>query len=241
MDKIQFNKSRMYGSVDTVLDDNSTIVAAFDDLSAAHHKLKEKRLVIDQNRQVQIDNTSGMTITKGVLRTNLTTRVLQFSAVVEAYATSIKDETLKKRAHYVSSDLNKRPDSYLYDVGLYLLQRANPIRTDVAKYSVGDNEFKEMERLLEEFRLTIPLRRVATSNSKVSTLNIGDEFSATDQLLKEVMDSLMRPFNFTHPDFFNAYTNARKIVNYKGGGKKKPASPKTAKQPDSTTDSPEQE
>ncbi len=241
MEKVQVNKSRMYGSVDKVLDDNSKIVALFDDLLAAHQKLKESRLIIDQNRQVQVDNTSGMTITKSVLRTKLTDRVLQFSAVVEAYATSKKDDTLRIRAHYVRSDLNKKPDSILYDIGFYLMQHADPIRADIAKYSVGDNEFIEMQRLLDELRLTIPQRRVATGYAKVSTINIGDEFSTVDKLLKETMDSLMRPFHFTHPDFFNAYMSARKIVNYTGGGKKKTVPPKKGKENEETTDIPEKE
>jgi hypothetical protein len=40
-----------------------------------------------------------------------------------------------------------------------------------------------------------------------------------DQLLKEEVDVLMLPFQFTQPDFYNAYKNARIIVDYTGRGK----------------------
>lgn len=72
---------------------------------------------------------------------------------------------------------------------------------------------------------SIPQQRVATSASKVSTLNIGDVFKSLDKLLKDEIDELMLLFQFTKPDFYNAYKNARVIVNYSGRGKAKPETP----------------
>ena len=55
--------------------------------------------------------------------------------------------------------------------------------------------------------------------SKVSTGNIDGVFKAQDKLLKDQIDALVQPFQFSHPDFFNAYKNARSIVEYAGRGK----------------------
>ena len=43
--------------------------------------------------------------------------------------------------------------------------------------------------------------------------------TSADPILYEV-DVLMMPFQFSQADFYNAYKNARIIVDYKGGGKK---------------------
>ena len=39
------------------------------------------------------------------------------------------------------------------------------------------------------------------------------------------MDALVEPFQFSQPDFFNAYKNARNIVDYSGRGKAVPVTP----------------
>jgi hypothetical protein len=88
-----------------------------------------------------------------------------------------------------------------------------------------DAEFQQMDRLLAEFRLAILKRRVAINISKVSTGNIDGIFKAQDKLLKEQVDSLMEPFQFSQPDFFSAYRNARSVVDYAGRGKAAPATP----------------
>ena len=41
------------------------------------------------------------------------------------------------------------------------------------------------------------------------------------------MDALIQPYQFSHPDFFNAYKNARNIVDYSGRGKAAPVAPVT--------------
>lgn len=76
-----------------------------------------------------------------------------------------------------------------------------------------------MQRLETEFRAAIPRKRMADNVSKVSTQNIANLFDTADQLLKEELDLLMLPFEFTQPDFYRTYKNARMIVNYPGGGR----------------------
>jgi len=39
------------------------------------------------------------------------------------------------------------------------------------------------------------------------------------------MDAQIQPYQFSHPDFFNAYKNARNIVDYSGSGKAAPVAP----------------
>jgi hypothetical protein len=41
----------------------------------------------------------------------------------------------------------------------------------------------------------------------------------------EVMDALVEPFQFSQSDFFNAYKNARSVVDYAGRGKAAAAAP----------------
>jgi hypothetical protein len=48
---------------------------------------------------------------------------------------------------------------------------------------------------------------------------INEPFIAIDDLLKNEPDVLLMPFQFTQPDFYKAYKNARSIIDYSGRGK----------------------
>ncbi len=222
MNRIQINKSRMYASVDSVLGSNPDFVATMGDLVSTHERFKDGLDAISQNRQVQEANSKGLTKSKSELRAQLTTLISKFSAALMAYALSVKNEELKSKARYTNSVLITVGDPVFVDIGNLMLKLATPLKSELAGFFIGEAEFARLSSLLQEFRVAQPLRRVATSVSKVSTTNIGDMFDAQDKLLRDEMDILMLSFQFTHPDFYKAYKNARSIVGYKGRGKTSP-------------------
>jgi len=225
MNKKQLNKFRMYEAVNLVLDTHAAQVGTEGDLFTALQLLKAGQATINQNRQVQEADSSGLTKNKSELRSELNRLILLFAAGLKAHATSTKNSELKTKANYKAYDLQKTADSVLADIGRLLHETALPIRSDLAKYAVTEADFQKMEQLLDEFRLAIPKRRVAINISKVSTGNIDGVFKAQDRLLKEEVDSLMEPFRFSQPDFYNAYRNARSVVDYNGRAKTVPVTP----------------
>ena len=209
----------MYGAVYLVLEKYADLIQPYPELVSAQQRLKNGQALILQYRQVQEADNSGLTTNRDIVKADFIEIILKFSAALRAYATSTKNEDLKAKAHYASSDLKKSPDPILFDIGTLLYGLANPVKNKLAKYSVGDEEFGEMEKLLAVFKLAYPQQRVATTESKVSTRNIGKVYKSMDNLLKDEIDELMLPFQFSQTDFYNIYRNARKIVNYSGRGK----------------------
>jgi hypothetical protein len=222
MNKMQLNKFRMYDAVNLVLDTHSEMVGTEGDLYEASQLLKTGQTVINRNRQVQEADSSGLTERKGELRSELMGMILLFEAGVKAYATATKNPELKKMANYPVSKLKTVADKVLFDIGTLIHGMALPLKNDLGKYFIGEAEFLKMEQLLAEYELAIPRRRFSLNISKVSTDNIDGVFKAQDKLLRTQMDALVQPFQFSHPDFFNAYKNARKIVDYSGKGKVSP-------------------
>jgi len=225
MTKNQINKWRMYGVVDLALGNNSSLFEWYPELTSAHQRLKEEQAWLDQYAQVQEANTTGLTTQKKLLKAALIIAILRFSAALRAYGTSTKNDDLKVKAHYAESNLKKTPDPILWDIGRLLFSLADTIKTELTKYFVGEKEIVEMENLLVKFKKAYPQKRVATAESKVSTSNISARIKSIDKLLKEIIDELMLPFQFSQPDFYNTYKNARIIVNYSGRGKGKPDKP----------------
>ncbi|MDP2887812.1 MAG: hypothetical protein Q8P34_02445 [Bacteroidota bacterium] len=74
-----------------------------------------------------------------------------------------------------------------------------------------------MSIVLTNFKASIPQKRVATGTSKVSTGNINDTFNTIDALLKDEMDVLLMPYQFTHADFYNEYQRNQKWKTEKVG------------------------
>ena len=222
MNRNQINKSRMYGSVDLILDQHASLFAQLEPLVNAQQQLKQGIVLIGDYRQVQEANTTGLTKEKVQLRSDLIKSILQFSAALKSYAIANKNNELKAKSDYSDSDLNRCPDPRLYDIGVLLLGSTAPLNGGLTNYFIGETELQAMDKLLAAFRLSIPQRRAATSRSKTSTVNIREVFRGLDELLKEQIDVYMQLFRFSQPDFFNAYRNARSIVDYAGHRAAKP-------------------
>lgn len=216
MNKSQINKSRMFGSVDLVLDNHSQIFAELEDMVLAHQRLKNGIDLLGQHRQVQETDNTGLTDNKIDLRLNIIDHILPIEAAVKSHAIFTKNKELKAKASYTRSDLLNAPDPVLYDICLLLLNLATPILPELGKYFVDQQKVDFLNSLLTSFKAAIPKKRVANSVSKVSTANIGEVFTSLTLFLKDEMDVLMLLFQQTNPDFYNEYRNARKIVNYSG-------------------------
>lgn len=219
MDKRQINKARMYSATDLVLDNHSDLIGPFPEIGSAQQRFKEKLSLIVQYRQVQEANNSGLTVTKIKLRKDVIKLIQKFRAALQAFAALTKDEDLKAKASYTDTDLQRAADPVLCDIGLLILTLASSIRTDLQRFFLADEDYSLLEDLLGSFKASIPQKRIATGTSKVSTSNIKDTFDEIDFLLKEEMDKLIAPFEFSQPDFFGEYQSARSIVGYNGGGK----------------------
>ena len=219
MNARQINKSRMYGATVLVLDNNSHFFEGLPELVAAHQQLKEKMAAIDSQRQVQVVDNKGLTKNKTLLREELTTLLLRTVSALTAVAAATGDVVLKSRVAYHASDLHKRSDRIICDIAVHVSGMAAPVVTDLQKFFVGPEELARLDTLTAALKSAIPLNRVASSTTKVSTGNIQAVSHEIDLLLRTKMDLLLKPFEFTVPDFYHAYRNSRSIVNYGGRGK----------------------
>jgi len=229
MNKIQINQSRMYGAVELVFDNNSKVLDLFPKLKAAREKFGKGQKLLDQFRQVQEINASGLTVGKVRLRENLIRQILHFSTILMAHAIMIEDSKLKILADYSENVLKRKSDRVLYDIGELLMNQVILVKTNLADYAVEDDLIDNMKNLLEIYKIAIPQKRGADNISKVSTGNIADVFKSQNKLLREEIDVLMGPLEFTHSDFFKTYMNARIVIDYKGGGKSTPPEPPAPK------------
>ncbi len=215
----QIIKSSMFDATTKLLDDNYSLFENMAQLAAAHQELKVKVRLIDQHRQIQLVKNSGLTRSKVTLRDELTTLLLRISAALTAHATASIDQVLQAKVEYTLSELKKSSDRILCDIAVQVNGLAAAAGAALQTWFVGPEELAQFDRLTNEFKSVLPLRRVATNVSKASTSDISEVFHEIDALLKNKMDLLLKPFKFTQPTFYKEYRNARALVNYTGRGK----------------------
>lgn len=221
MDKTKINKGRMYHSSDLVLEKFSPLFKEHAGLGHAHQALKSGILLIDEEQKLQVADSKGLTQNKEALRTELTRKMLKFSLGLKALATLKKNRELLVKCSFQMTQLNRLSDPILVDVGRMLHQQALQVREELAAFFLTEEEFKQLESLLTEFKGSIPQKRMATTVSKSSNRKIGEVFKSLDNLLKREIDVYVAPFQFDHPEFYSEYCNARIIVGYTGHGSSK--------------------
>jgi len=101
----------MFGTVDLVLENHSSLFTTFVELKSAHQKLKDGQLLIGQYRQVQEADSSGLTKNKILLKADVINGILKFSAGLRAFATASKNEELKKKIALRRIRIEKNPRS----------------------------------------------------------------------------------------------------------------------------------
>ncbi len=221
MEKTKINKGRMYHSADLVLDKFSDLFSKNEEMKLAHQELKNGIVFVDAEQQVLVADNKGLTQAKVELRMEVTNRILKIAMALKALATMQKNSDLLVRVAYKRSDLNRLPDPILFDVATMLYNLANTMREQLARFFLTEEDFNGTEKLLSDFKLAIPQKRMATTVSKSSTQKVSNVFKSLDKLLKEVIDVYLAPFQFDNPDFYNEYCNARIIVGYMGRSKSK--------------------
>lgn len=211
----------MYESVNLVLTNHSQIFSQMPDLVSIQKRLIDGIQQIAQYRQVQETDNSGFTESKIDLRTNLISKELQLSAALKSYSNSNGNKELKTKANYSRSKLSQVSDPVLHDIGILLVNLATPLQAELGIYFISPEKLAEITALLADFKLAIPQKRVADTMTKVSTHNISAVFNSTTKMMKEEMDVLMLLYAESESDFYNAYKNARMIMDHSGRGKTK--------------------
>jgi hypothetical protein len=217
MNKRQNNQLRMFDTVNVTLDNHSRDFSDLTGLVTSHQKLKGNISAIKQLQCQQETNYAGLTENKIQVRAALLKPLAGLSAALVAYAGTTGDNELKVKARVTESRLRYATDTKLFATGTLLAELATPLQNELAAYFITPEKLTEIGDLLTQLNNAMPKKRVADTEGKVLTTNLRDLFRSTGDLLKKEVDVLMLLFAETHPDFYNAYKNARIIIDYAGG------------------------
>lgn len=215
MKKTQESKIKMARATAGILAGNEEIVAGTPGLGNATEALMELIGETEYHSQGQMNTGSELTTRKNEARAALIVSTLRVAAALAAYGAASADPVVQLlKAKYQVSDnkVKKMRDMSLFTFASMVFADASPVAAQLAPFA-AEEDVAGLKNLADNFNALLPQKRTQLSKSSLSTQNLEDAVDRIDKLLKETIDVLVKPWEYSQPDFFRAYTNARIIVD----------------------------
>ena len=215
MQKRQESKVKMARAAKGILAANEELVTVTPGLADATETLDELIEETEFHSGGQMNTGTELTARKNEARIALTPLLLKVCAAVAAHATVSADpavKLLKAKYKVADTDITKLRDMPLFTYANMVFADASPIAALLAPFAT-EEDVAGLKVLAGNFNAMLPQKRTQQSKSSLSTKNLEDAIARIDVLLDDTIDVLVKPWEFIQPDFFNAYTNARIIVD----------------------------
>lgn len=190
---------------------DSTVLALMPEFDSLVAELNANVAQLRANKIGQRLNRTGYKETKVDYRGIMTEQAFTIAASVCAYAVAESNNVLKMEVTYTESDFTKMRDSDIADTCKGIYDIAEPLLADLAPYGVTIDVMNDFKSAIEDYNEYIPLPRTSIITKKMHTEMIANLF-ASNAVLLERMDGLVKMMKFKQPVFFNNYFSSRKVI-----------------------------
>ncbi|WP_321426966.1 hypothetical protein [uncultured Acetobacteroides sp.] len=209
-------KQAMILTIIEFLNNNLDIASAIPNFTTVFTDLKNNAKEIQAIRHKQGASIKGLTAAKEEMRKQLATNTYDVICKVRAYAVTGGDKILEKEVYYTPSDFTRSKQSSIADKVKVVHARASEHLKELEPYGISEKTLADLKELSEMHAAAIPELRTYISSNKVLTSRLDALFEEASRILK-VIDVLVDIVRLSHPIFYQAYRNNRKIVNTGGG------------------------
>jgi len=186
-----------------------TANAAF---AAAYNLWAAKIPLIEQNRDAQLLETTGVTTDKNGRRTFMVDKALFLANRLQSYANAINNAELFESVNYTPSDMKNARDTDIAGICNTILTRANANATALVSYGVTAAMITELQTAITAYMATLAKPSVAKSQTKNATENLAKLFKEANDILTKRLDLDIELFKVSKPDFYSQYKTTRIII-----------------------------
>jgi len=213
MNKRNENKNSMYLSVKKVLNDNSIIWAAIIGIASVVALFIALLGLIQATDNKGTKKTKGITTSKHNKKVELIDMLLAVTGAIQSFANDIGDADLFELVNFTESDFENMSDSILLNKAVMIIEVATLHAADIDPKGITAVKLVELQTVTTQYENLVPAPRNATSDKKSAKTFLKTLFKRVDDLLVHNLDKLMMQFKNSHPEFFEAYFNNRKIID----------------------------
>lgn len=215
MDDIQERKLSTYYVVAAVLnaEEFRPIWSGMEEFAGYVAELGVLMEKINNALEIQLTGRKGTTIEKKLARERLVDAMEVVIIGVRALGIFKDDEELGMSVWFNRWELTHSRDNLLESRAAMVYEKAFPLRNELAKCLVTEADIVKVDTLREEFRELIPQPRWETVQRKGATDELRRLFKATDDLLYNRIDRVIKIYKVGNPEFVERYFMAREIVD----------------------------
>jgi hypothetical protein len=213
MNKEQEDKLNMYQAADSVLQTNSAVWITNVPFSAAVTALEDGIDEIENKRDQQELNITGITEDKSNRRQKLEDDTYTMGNIIVFYASTSNNRELLKQVKFGRSELSKARDNELPGMADQVQAAAAANALALAPFGITPAMITTHQATIDDFVLYISKPRAALANTSAATEEIPSVFKDIDKILEEQLDMGMELYHVSDNDFYTTYFNSRIIVN----------------------------
>jgi len=214
MNKRFENKMVMLRALLTLLKANQSLWIDSPPLVNAVNQIENLIAVIEATLLITGKKYSGMVTEKTKLQKLLIIKTFELTSMLLAMASSTENDVLMEKVNFPISELQRQRDGELASTckGIALLTHEN--MPALVGYPISEPELVSYQQQITQYEVGLPNHRVSVSERKAANAKLKDLIKLTDDVLNKQVDRLMIRFVTLHPDFYAAYHNTRKVVDY---------------------------
>jgi hypothetical protein len=211
MNKKFISKIKMARSVSGILDSFPDIETQTPGLESAHNELDDRIAETAKYQQDQSNKGTEITTMKNEVRKALELIYRKISSSFVAFSivsTDVKVKALGKKHDIPKSDVTHFSETELFSRAYVLYSDVLPYADKLLPHATL-TDVDNLKATADDFNVYLPKKRTQIGKTMVATQNIEEAVEKIDFLLKETIDKLVKPWEFSASDFFKAFKNAR--------------------------------
>ncbi len=213
MNKDQEDNLNMQQATSGVLHAFNAVWTANTPFSDAVDELDDGIDTIGEQRDIQLQDNTGVAEDKQLSREDLEDRTYTIGKVIAFYASTIKNRKLFEKVNYTRSELRNARDNEVPTLAQKVHEEAVANAAAILPYGVTGTMTTDLGTAKDSYVTAIGKPREALTESSAATERLVPIFDDQGVLLSERIDNGMELYRESNNDFYTQYFNARIIVN----------------------------
>lgn len=202
----------MYGTVEQVLDDNTTIYTANVPFKTAVAAFKTNNAKIETLREQQETDNKGITQDKKEKRDKLETESIKIGSVVSFFAAQTGKQRAAAKVNFNKSELARARDNEVTGMAEQVYNAANDNAAALVAYGITAGMITDYRDLIDAYSALVSAPRTARTETSAATKQLPPLFDANNLLLTEQLDMGMELYSTSDPGFLTR-TRARALLS----------------------------
>ncbi len=195
-----------------VLDDNKAIWSANSKFSDNYTTFSNNIKGIGEAQKQQETDKTGITQDKGTARETLAELSFEMASGIRSFAADNNNQELELSVKFTEAGLASMAEARLTATSEMIYAAGAKNLVDLSEYGVKAESLSALKAAIDAFKSAQPETRLAINTGSQATTDIRKLFTETSNPLKRQLDTKMIIFKKTNLDFYNAYFQARNII-----------------------------